>query len=47
MLMIPELDNMWQEKVELEKTEDQSKDPFEPAIESKFDPEHALIHIDL
>lgn len=46
MTDIPELDNMWKEKLELEKTDDQSDDPFIPAKETKMG-ENVLIHIDL
>ena len=45
---LPEEQNMWKEKVEVEQTEDQTDDPFIPAkLAEPTRPEDILIHIEL
>jgi uncharacterized membrane protein len=44
---LPEEQNMFKERLEVEETEDQTKDPFIPARECKFDPANAVVHIEL
>lgn len=47
MTDIPELENMWKEKQELEVTKDETDDPFIPAKLAEKDDRPPLIHIDL
>ncbi len=47
MSEIPELSKMWEEKVAVEVTEDQTKDPFIPAIETQMNKDKALVYVEL
>ena len=45
---LPEEQNMWKEKVEVEETEDQTRDPFIPAkLAEPSKPEDVLVRIEL
>ncbi len=45
---LPEEQNMWEEKVEVEETEDQTRDPFVPAkLAEPSKPEDVLVRIEL
>jgi hypothetical protein len=46
-MQLPEELNMWKEKVEVEETEDQTKDPFIPAKKSKMNPDEAYVYVEL
>jgi hypothetical protein len=48
MTDIPELNNMWKERVEADETIDETDDPFVPAkIAEPTRPEDVLIHVEL
>jgi hypothetical protein len=44
---LPEEPNMFKEKLELERTKDESDDPFEPAKLTKMNPSEALAYFEL
>jgi hypothetical protein len=47
-MQLPEELNMWKEKVEVEETEDQTRDPFVPAkLATPSKPEDVLVRIEL
>ena len=47
IMEIPELSKMWEEKVAVEVTEDQTKDPFIPAVETQMNKDKALVYVEL
>jgi hypothetical protein len=47
IMELPEEKNMWEERVAVEVTEDQTKDPFIPAIETQMNKYKALVYVEL
>jgi hypothetical protein len=43
MTEIPELENMWKEREELEETKDESDDPFIPAKLATHEPDEKVL----